>query len=276
MLVEFNLKQHWEIVSVLNHQTNPYVASVVLKVVQNGNYFVIKFAKVSTTQSAYDFFHQEMARYQSNIFCDVALNGQVRRVHDFADAACLKHHGADDHSFVLILPYVKTLSVDVIQNEYSDLNSKIQLFIKMCNVVERLHDQSYIHGDLKLDHFGVHDEKIKILDLASISTINHDNTVEIQGGTPAYMAPELYLGASKTIQSDVYAMGIIFYQLVVGEKPYSAQNYYQWAKRHCQKDIPLLPTALKAHQSVLDQMLAKHQKNRFLNLNEVKNALNFI
>ncbi|KAA8734963.1 protein kinase [Acinetobacter qingfengensis] len=171
----------------------------------------------------------------------------------------------------LLLPYQSTLKTLTL-NDWS-LGKKIKNFMIICQTVQQLHDLGYVHADLKLSHFCLQQDQIKLLDFAQTQKIQEQN-IKIQPlGTPAYMAPELFLGRCCSIQSDIYALGICFYEILNGKKPYQGKTYRHWAQLHCQQDIPLCVEPKQYLQSVLDRMLAKQLQHRFSTLNEVINAL---
>jgi serine/threonine protein kinase len=179
-------------------------------------------------------------------------------------------HQSDNNATILVLPYAHTIDF-----QKHSMAERIAIFINILKCVDGLHDLGFIHGDLKRRHFlnaeSTHDSPIQLIDFAQSQPINsvhssHLKNLSKMTATPAYMAPELFNGQAKSVQSDLYALGIIFYEILVGEKPYTVfgqlNSYQQWATAHCQQEIPLLPKGLQKYQECLDHMLAKQKKNR--------------
>jgi hypothetical protein len=82
-------------------------------------------------------------------------------------------------------------------------------------------------------------------------------------GTPLYMSPEQGRGGRATPQSDLYSLGVIFYEMLAGEYPFTDKSLMVIIHRHAVDPIPRLPKALANYQEMLDTLLAKDPKDRF-------------
>lgn len=277
MLAKFNPMQPWVLKSYLSTESNLRFGTVVAHIVQNEHHYVLKYLTATASEQIKQYHVCELNHYQNQTLSEIVLEPQRVNVKDLVAYHPQNFALADlDHQVdVLVLPYAIKIEDDLKQTDSEYTALKIKTFIKMCDVIAKLHQLGLIHGDLKFQHFLMFNNQVKILDLANLQKIDDAGTVQSQGGTPAYMAPELYLGKQKSIQSDIYAMGVIFYQMLMCHKPFSAQHYMDWAKAHCQQDIPVLADGLKQYQRVVDHMLAKQLDNRFSTLESVKNALIF-
>lgn len=170
---------------------------------------------------------------------------------------------------MLILPHAvpyftvgaQTLSIASIQH----------YLLRALDVLQGLHEAGWIHADLKQEHFVEYQGQVKLIDFEQVQSVRQQAITEMNA-TPRYMAPELFHGEVKTIQSDIYALGIIFYEWLSGQKLY-AENYTEWAYLHCQRLQIELPEKLLSFQSLLSKMLAKHQAARFDNIYAIKQAL---
>ncbi|KCX88391.1 tyrosine kinase family protein [Acinetobacter sp. 72431] len=90
--------------------------------------------------------------------------------------------------------------------------------------------------------------------------------------TPRYMAPELFRGGYKSIQSDLYAFGIVLYEWLTQTR-LEASSYRDWAVLHCQNLTIQLPTQFLIFLPLLVGLLQKQQQNRFSNADEAINCL---
>lgn len=165
-----------------------------------------------------------------------------------------------------------------------DLNQKIDFVIQMINLVKDLHQLNWIHGDLKLAHFlyDLQNQRVVLIDFALASDLTQNlSQKNIIHATPAYMAPELFHGQAKQKSSDIYALGLILYEVFFGKKPFYAKTYQDWAVAHCQQAVDVLPSTLFENheqwhywQGLIDQMLMKRVAYRLqdLNLLDLKNA----
>ena len=84
-----------------------------------------------------------------------------------------------------------------------------------------IHDAGVIHADLKASNILIDElDRVTIIDFG-LARVAHDPLTddEIFGGTPAYMAPELLAGNAPTAASDIYAAGVVLYELLAGSSP---------------------------------------------------------
>lgn len=93
-------------------------------------------------------------------------------------------------------------------------------------------------------------------------------------GTAAYLAPERWQGQGATVQSDIYAFGIMMTEILVGERPFKIHNQSneplrEWAIQHCQQTIPTLPLEYSRYQGIVDKVLAKQVHKRYQSMKEV-------
>ena len=97
----------------------------------------------------------------------------------------------------------------------------------------------------------------------------------ITDATPRYMAPELFHGANKTVQSDLYALGIVLYEWLTQTR-LQANSYHEWAVLHCQKLNVVLPSSFQVFLPLLSGLLQKQQQSRFSNVHEAINCLKML
>jgi len=109
----------------------------------------------------------------------------------------------------------------------SGLKEIIRIFDQVCMALEVAHDSGLIHRDLKPENIVVTPlGQAKLMDFGLAHTpeappLGEPGTIS---GTLAYMAPELILGGEASPRSDLYALGIIFYELLAGRPPFEAEN----------------------------------------------------
>lgn len=138
------------------------------------------------------------------------------------------------------------------------------------NVLEELHDLGFIHADLKQSHWRYLQGKAKLIDFEYCHQVGQAQ----QGmqATPRYMAPELFHGQDKSIQSDLYALGIILLEWLSGLR-LQANDYMGWALLHCQQLKPELPDDFLALQPFIKRLLMKQKQQRFMHAQQAKYCL---
>jgi serine/threonine protein kinase len=87
--------------------------------------------------------------------------------------------------------------------------------------------------------------------------------------TPRYMSPEQCLGKSADHRSDLYSLGVIFYEMLSGRRLYEAEGPAGLVYQHVHGPLPQLPARLAGYQGILDRLLAKSPEERFQNAREL-------
>ncbi|MFV5490960.1 protein kinase [Acinetobacter sp. ASP199] len=139
------------------------------------------------------------------------------------------------------------------------------------NAVIQLSQCGYLHHDLKAEHFVQFDGRVCLIDFEQVRRLS-DEAPRTLDATPRYMAPELFHAEAKTIQSDIYALGIIWLEWLTQSR-LSAGNYEDWAYLHCQRLEIKLPDKFNFFESLLEGMLSKHKSARFSDFKQIKAAL---
>ena len=147
-----------------------------------------------------------------------------------------------------------------------------QAVLMLLDAVEQLHQLGWIHGDLKHEHFVCEQKKVYLIDFEQSEKIHSATKLHTMTATPHYMAPELFHGLEKTVQTDIYALGIIIYEWLIGQR-LTAKSYENWAYLHCQRLHIELPAHFLIFKPLLKGMLAKQKEQRFLSIYTAKQCL---
>ncbi len=124
----------------------------------------------------------------------------------------------------------------------------VQIARQLCAGLAAAHEQGILHRDLKpanvmLDGRG----DVKITDFGLAGLADGFTGIEIRAGTPAFMAPEQLAGREVTVRSDVYALGLVLYQLFTGKKAFAGETLAELSQ--LQQSGPASPSS---HVSLLD------------------------
>ncbi len=99
---------------------------------------------------------------------------------------------------------------------------------KLCAGLTAAHDRGVIHRDLKPQNIMINKRgEVVIMDFGLAAISDQLSGAEVRNGTPAYMAPEQLKGSGVTVKSDIYALGLVLYELFTGKRPYDARNVQQ-------------------------------------------------
>jgi len=142
------------------------------------------------------------------------------------------------------------------------------------------HQRGIVHRDLKPDNLMLmNNGQIKVMDFG-LARSHEMKTVTATGtalGTPAYMAPEQILGSSPSPSSDQYSLGVTFYEMLCGRRPFDQTDLMALIQAHLHEE-PMPPSMYRNDLSldleqVVMRMLCKQPERRFADLQEVHQAL---
>jgi DNA-binding NarL/FixJ family response regulator len=120
------------------------------------------------------------------------------------------------------------------------------------------------NGDVALIDFGL----ARALDGSSPST-----RTGVLRGSPYYMSPEQALGEVLDARSDFYSLGIMYYEMLTGKKPYTGGSAMEVLQQHVNAPLPMLPKALIQHEPLLLKLMAKSREDRFATAEDILVAM---
>ena len=104
----------------------------------------------------------------------------------------------------------------------------LEMARKLCAGLAAAHDRGIIHRDLKPQNVMINRRgEVVIMDFGLAAVAGRLSGAEVRNGPPAYMAPEQLKGAEVTLLSDIYALGLVLYELFTGKRPYEGRNMQQ-------------------------------------------------
>jgi hypothetical protein len=144
---------------------------------------------------------------------------------------------------------------------------------QMAGALAAMHAVGILHRDLKPGNVMLRaDDSVALIDFGLARRMRLCMNLTDEGeifGTPYYMSPEQGHGDPVGTRSDLYSLGIIFYEMLTGEKPFRADSTMGIIVQHAQAPIPQLPPRLARHQALLDKLLAKNPEDRLATADEV-------
>jgi serine/threonine protein kinase len=184
----------------------------------------------------------------------------------------------------LIMEYINGFTLDIYLNEYSGplpSASAVSIMSSVLDAVQYAHDSNIFHRDIKPSNIMISKDgsRVLIMDfgIAKLTDSNsfqttHANT---QLGTPFYMSPEQIKGLPYTRMSDIYSLGVTFFEMVTGKCPYQdVKSLFELQSKIVNEPLPLTssyyPNVSPRIQNAITKATQKTPEARFRDCNEFR------
>jgi serine/threonine-protein kinase len=187
--------------------------------------------------------------------------------------------GEEGNTYYIVMEYVdgQTLK-ELIQSQGPlPVEDCIDYMEQMLAALEHSHANHIIHRDIKPHNILIsHDGVVKVTDFGiaraiSAATITHTNSVM---GSVHYLSPEQARGGHVTYKSDIYSLGIVFYEMVTGVLPFSGDTAVSIAIKHLQNDVPsareIIPTLPQSIENIIRKATVKDPTKRYATVHEME------
>lgn len=195
-----------------------------------------------------------------------------------------------DQQPYLVMDFVEGKNLEDILDERKKLSYQeaIPIFIEVCSGLAAAHERGIVHRDIKpsnivIEHLDGGGQKVRIVDFGIAKMIDADTqhltkTGEVFG-SPLYMSPEQCEGQTLDGRSDIYGLGVVFYQTLCGKPPLVGQSALETMRKHMvelpeslQKDPDAGDIPLEL-ENVIFKMMAKDRDKRYASTAELKHDL---
>jgi DNA-binding response OmpR family regulator len=168
-----------------------------------------------------------------------------------------------------------------------DLKARLQLGVtemEALRYVEQIayalrvvHHAGLLHRDLKPPNVMLRDnDDVALIDFGLARALDGSTPSTRTGvlrGSPYYMSPEQALGEVLDARSDFYSLGIMFYEMLTGRKPYTGGTAMEVLQQHVNSPLPPLPHSFRRYQPFLTQLVAKARSERFAKAEDIIAAI---
>lgn len=230
----------------------------------------------------------------------------VRQFHDEAFAASrllhpnivstFDHGHTPDGLLYIVMEHVRGRTLAEVSAKEGPLSAgrAMDLAVQILGGLEAAHAAGVVHADLKSENIMVEDlcgagELVKVIDFSIARFLRGARNSRLWqrsegrglrvAGTPQYMAPEVISGIPPTEQADIYAVGVLLYQLVTGELPFSGESSLDIMMQHLEEPVArprerfaglAIPVEL---ERIILRALAKEPEHRFASAASFRKAL---
>ena len=195
--------------------------------------------------------------------------------------------GEDDGNYFLVMEFVdgRTLKSLVKKRGALSLTEVIDIMLQLTSGIAHAHDSYLIHRDLIPQNvLMLEDGRAKITDFGIAVALNSTELTQTNSvmGSVHYLPPEQANGGGASVKSDIYSLGILMYELLIGKLPFKGENAVEIAIKHMKEPIPSVRSQNESIPQSIENIIlkacAKNPKNRYDSVNEMhedlKNALN--
>ncbi|MBV9710379.1 MAG: protein kinase, partial [Ktedonobacteraceae bacterium] len=269
---------------------------------QLGNYDVIRRIRVGGMGAVYE--GRQRTAFDRRVAIKVILGNYAedrdmrRRFAREARTVARLHHphilpliefGDEQGILYLVMPFIDggTLT-SYLRRSLPDLGEVAAIYQQLLDAVEYAHDEGLIHRDIKSSNVLLEMRRsgppyVYLADFGLVRTLRQAESEQVGKpipldqvpGTPHYMAPEQTRGIV-TPQTDIYALGVLLYQLLTGELPYNDPDDIRVIQMHLNAPIPLPGTLDSSIPPELDEVIsnamAKRQDARYKTVSELRHA----
>ncbi len=194
--------------------------------------------------------------------------------------------GEDNGSYYIVMEYIegKHLKELLKKRGKLTLTEVIDIMSQICDGMATAHDSYIIHRDIKPQNIMILDSGlVKITDFGIAMALNSTQLTQTNSvmGSVHYLPPEQASGKGSTMQSDIYSMGILMFELLTGKLPFRGDNAVEIALKQLKEPIPnlkeLVPELPNSIVNIVKRATAKNPKNRYNDaremLNDIKTAM---
>jgi hypothetical protein len=187
--------------------------------------------------------------------------------------------GISNHDHYLALEYIEGGDLKGrVRRGAIDPRAAVAIVREIATALGYAHAKGFVHRDVKPENILFRESGMAVLTDFGIARAAGAGGTRMTGmgmsiGTPHYMSPEQARGLTVDGRSDLYALGIVFYEMLTGVVPYDAEETLAIGIKHVTEPVPVLPPALRGYQSLIERMLAKDPNARYRTAEELVEAI---
>ncbi len=190
--------------------------------------------------------------------------------------------GEDNGEYYIVMEYIegKHLKQLIKKRGKLTVSEAVDIVLQITDGLSVAHDSYIIHRDIKPQNIMILENGlVKITDFGIAMAMNSTQLTQTNSvmGSVHYLPPEQASGKGSTLQSDIYSIGILFYELLTGKLPFKGENAVEIALKHLKEPLPSirdeLPNIPQSVENIIIKATAKNPKNRYADAREMHEDL---
>lgn len=187
--------------------------------------------------------------------------------------------GEDGDMHYIVMEYIKGKTLKQYIQEFSPLSPAraVHIMKQLTSAMAHAHEHGIIHRDIKPQNILMDEQgNVKITDFGIATTLSATSYTQTNSviGTVHYLSPEQARGGSASKKSDIYALGIVLYELLTGQLPFSGESAVSIALKHLQAETPSVrefdATIPQSVENVILKATAKDATHRYESTEEME------
>lgn len=187
--------------------------------------------------------------------------------------------GEDDGNYYIVMEYVEgqTLKSLIKRRGSLTLLEVVDIMTQLTSGIEHAHEKGIIHRDIKPQNVLILDDGlVKIADFGIAQALNSNELTQTNSvmGSVHYLPPEQANGIGSTYKSDIYSLGILMFELLIGKVPFKGENAVEIAIKQMKDPIPsvcdLKEDIPQSVENIILKATAKNPKNRYDTVEDMK------
>ncbi|NND64894.1 MAG: protein kinase [Gammaproteobacteria bacterium] len=176
-------------------------------------------------------------------------------------------HGTSEYGAFIAMEYLAGGDLKTRIKQGLSPASALDYLRQLGRSLRAIHASGVMHRDLKPGNTMFRDATTLVLiDFGLAQHLHNVNREANSGGrvlgTPYYMSPEQARGDVVDVRSDLYSLGVMYYEMLTGFRPYTAASPKMVMYKHSYSPVPQLPARLAEYQNIIDMLLAKNPTDR--------------
>jgi serine/threonine protein kinase len=196
------------------------------------------------------------------------------------------NYGVQDGQPFLVMEYVPGGTLKEAMTQKLPWQTAAAILAPIARALDYVHRQQIVHRDVKPSNILLQEDfrpmlsDFGILKLLESKEEKVDSAIGAGIGTPEYMPPEQGMGKEVDFRADIYSLGLVFYEMITGQKPYTADSPMAIVIKHVTDELPL-PTRIdknipKYVERVILRAVQKNPKKRYISMGHFADALELI
>lgn len=191
--------------------------------------------------------------------------------------------GQADGNLFLVSEYVPGKPLSELMTYPMPWQEAVEILLPLTEALAHAHSKGVIHRDLKPDNIIINAENQPILsDFSLMRIIEEEETRDMTGtnvglGSPEYISPEQGKGLTVDFRSDIYSLGVVFFEMVTGKKLFYASNSMEIVIQHVMSDPPkprsIIPSLPRTIEEIILNALSKDREKRYQTMEDFAGAL---